>query len=62
MTTPEERMRSLRSAEHLLHALAYSGKKLTVREIKERARNILHHWPMPVELAEIAKKAPGWLS
>lgn len=57
MSTPEEKQRSLVRACALMHALAM-GRGSVPAWIREEIRNVLRHFPFPVDIA-INYKEPG---
>ena len=59
MTLPIERMNSLRHAEALLYDLMDPKATPRVpREIRQRARSVLRHWPMSSDFELIAERVP----
>ena len=59
MTLPVERFNSLLHAEQLLYDLLDPKKTPRVpREIRNRARGVLRHWPMESQLEIIAERVP----
>jgi hypothetical protein len=59
VTLPYERMRALRSAEQLLCDLLDPKTTPRVpREVRQRARAVLRHWPMGSQLDLIAERVP----
>jgi len=61
VTLPYERMNSLRSAEQLLCDLIDPKATPRVpREVRQRARAVLRHWPMGSQLDIIAERIPEY--
>ena len=59
MTLPYERMNSLRSAEQLLcDLLDPKATPRVPREVRQRARSILRHWPMGSQLDMLCERIP----
>jgi DNA-binding NtrC family response regulator len=60
MTTSNERYRALIMAGTFLHDLTDpKTTKGIPKEIREKARRILRHYPWPVEIDELAEMAVG---
>lgn len=61
MTTPTERTQALINAGNLLEELAVGESQLDIVGARERARNLLRHFPSNMEiawLAEVAARSP----
>lgn len=59
MTLPNERFRALMYGQDLLRDLLYPSKTPGVpRKIREKARNILRHYPAKYELIKMAELMP----
>jgi hypothetical protein len=62
MTLPDERYRSLLWADRLLKDLCDSSKTPRVpKEIRQRARDCLRHWPDTYYIDRLAEEAPDIL-
>lgn len=62
MTTPDERYRALKHSKKLLEDLCDPGKTPRVPSaVRDRARAALRHFPLDIELDEIADKSPDLL-
>lgn len=59
MTMPDERTRAIRYAHNFLRDLLYKDVTPRVpKEIRERARSILKHYPWPMYVDMLVEKAP----
>ena len=59
MTLPDERYRSIELARELLYDLGNASKTAKVpRVIRERAWNVLRHFPTEYEMEQVSEKAP----
>jgi len=59
VTLPYERMRALRSAEQLLCDLLDPKQTPRVpKEVRQRARSVLRHWPMGSQLDLLSERIP----
>jgi len=62
MTMPDERYRALKQSKKLLEELCDPGKTPRVPSIiRDRARGILRHYPMDVDLDNLAEQCPELL-
>lgn len=62
MTLPDERYRALKQSRKLLEELCDPGKTPRVPSIiRDRARTILRHYPMDMQLDELAENSPELL-
>jgi hypothetical protein len=62
MTLPDERYRALKQSRKLLEELCDPGKTPRVPSIiRDRARTILRHYPMDINLDELAVNCPELL-
>lgn len=62
MTTPDERFRALKQSRKLLEELCDPGKTPRVPSIiRDRARNILRHYPSDYDVECIADNSPDLL-
>lgn len=62
MTTPDERYRALKHSKKLLEDLCDPGKTPRVPSmVRDRARAALRHFPLDVELDQIADSCPELL-
>ena len=60
MTMPDERTRALICARELLLELSLHPERLHARQLRERARHVLRHYPDDGLIASIAKEST-WL-
>lgn len=58
MTLPYERFNALRQVPEALLELTRPGARLKKREVREKVRWLLRHYPLPHELVEIASQTP----
>jgi len=59
VTLPYERMRALRSAEQLLCDLLDPKQTPRVpKQVRQRARSVLRHWPMGSQLDLLSERIP----
>jgi len=59
VTLPHERMRALRSAEQLLCDLLEPKQPPRVpKQVRQRARAVLRHWPMGSQLDLLSERIP----
>ena len=56
MTLPDERYRSMMAADRLLKDILTTPR--VPREIKDRARYVLRHWPDSFYINELARQCP----
>ena len=57
MTLPDERANALIEAKHLLWGLAFELKKIP-RDVRDRAKSILRHYPWECDIEQIANCCP----
>ncbi len=59
MTLPDERYRAVLYAEEFLRAIANPGiTKRVPKELRQRAQNILRHYPSTWDMQRAAREAP----
>lgn len=62
MTLPDERYRALKQGKKFLEELCDPGKTPRVPSIvRDRARGILRHYPLDMDIDNIAEHCPGIL-
>ncbi len=59
MTLPDERSRAVVMTRQFLLALLHGEYKRVPREVKERARSLLRHYPGEFYIEQAAKTSPS---